>query len=302
MVGYIYKTTNLINGKVYVGQKRSSSFVTSYIGSGTAITRAIRKHGKTAFKIELLCWCATKEELDDQEIAWIAQFRDLHGRQNCYNITDGGGGSTGHVVPDEVKKRFSELYRGQKRPQEAMQKQQKTRKHNDQLRAQGALPPHRNTGHKLTPERLAKKLASQAANQKLREAGLMPRIKKPKKKPEAIAKQKATRAKQRLLRSQGLLPPIKDRGPSSPEASTKRLAAFAKWRELRAQGLIPPRKSKGRKADPAAIAKRQHTRMRKLIHNIAHRIPMRSRYSSSPTQEGWFGYKTPLAPRSPTAA
>ena len=34
MYGYIYETTNLINGKKYIGKKASTKFLEDYYGSG----------------------------------------------------------------------------------------------------------------------------------------------------------------------------------------------------------------------------------------------------------------------------
>ena len=43
MYGYIYKTTNLVNGKIYIGQHKSNTFDTNYYGSGTILNKAIQK-------------------------------------------------------------------------------------------------------------------------------------------------------------------------------------------------------------------------------------------------------------------
>lgn len=52
---YIYRTTNLINGKTYIGQHETSDMLNdSYIGSGKLIKRAIKKYGKENFKNEIL--------------------------------------------------------------------------------------------------------------------------------------------------------------------------------------------------------------------------------------------------------
>jgi hypothetical protein len=48
----IYKTTNLTNGKIYVGKDRNND--PNYLGSGTLILRAIKKHGRKNFKKQLL--------------------------------------------------------------------------------------------------------------------------------------------------------------------------------------------------------------------------------------------------------
>ena len=55
MIGYIYKTTNLINKKIYIGQHTADKFDTNYLGSGLLITKAINEYGKANFKVELLC-------------------------------------------------------------------------------------------------------------------------------------------------------------------------------------------------------------------------------------------------------
>ena len=68
MYGYIYKTTNLINNKMYIGKHRSTVFEPDkYIGSGPILIKAIKKYGKENFKCELIEWCETKQQLDERE-------------------------------------------------------------------------------------------------------------------------------------------------------------------------------------------------------------------------------------------
>ena len=102
MFGYIYKTTNLINHKIYVGQHKHPTFDPDYIGSGKAIKNAIAKYGFNNFSCEILEECESAEALDCREIYWIEQ---LHSR--CpgvgYNITTGGNGTHGYTFTDEVK-------------------------------------------------------------------------------------------------------------------------------------------------------------------------------------------------------
>lgn len=43
MYGYIYKTTNLINNKIYIGQHKHEKFDIKYFGSGYALVNAIKK-------------------------------------------------------------------------------------------------------------------------------------------------------------------------------------------------------------------------------------------------------------------
>lgn len=85
----IYKTTNLINGKIYVGQ-HSTSANDGYLGSGKLIKRAIEKYGKENFIRETLEIC-TKENVDEKEIYWIDNLRVIDVNIG-YNIDKGGFG------------------------------------------------------------------------------------------------------------------------------------------------------------------------------------------------------------------
>ena len=66
----IYKTTNLINGKIYIGKDSNNN--PDYYGSGTALKKAISKYGKENFKKETLDSC-TKENINEREIYWISE-------------------------------------------------------------------------------------------------------------------------------------------------------------------------------------------------------------------------------------
>ena len=85
MLGYVYRTTNLIDGKVYIGQHHKPRFERSYYGSGKNIKEAVKKYGKHNFKVEVLQWCEIQEELDNKELYHIQQ----HHKKNpeaIYNI------------------------------------------------------------------------------------------------------------------------------------------------------------------------------------------------------------------------
>lgn len=89
MYGYIYKTTNLINGKIYIGQHKSKDFDTDYYGSGTLLKSALKKYGKENFKCEVLERCYTKSQLEDREIYWIDRLNSCD-HTIGYNISSGG--------------------------------------------------------------------------------------------------------------------------------------------------------------------------------------------------------------------
>lgn len=117
MYGYIYKTTNLINGKIYVGQHKAHNFEPNkYIGSGTLLKKAIDKYGVDKFKCEILEWCDSKEELGQREIFWINHYKSIAVKHG-YNLTAGGsGGDTTIRMSEEAlknrKNKLSEKIRG----------------------------------------------------------------------------------------------------------------------------------------------------------------------------------------------
>lgn len=74
--GYIYLTTNLLNGKIYVGMHRvkNDRKDDAYIGSGVALKRAIEKYGLSNFSNIVLEWCKDENELVTQEKYWIQKL------------------------------------------------------------------------------------------------------------------------------------------------------------------------------------------------------------------------------------
>lgn len=93
---YIYKTINLLNGKVYIG-KSCKTFNINYLGSGKIIKQAVKKYGKNNFKVELIEICSSIEMLNQREIFWIDFYKE-----NSYNIALGGtGGDIVSLLPNK---------------------------------------------------------------------------------------------------------------------------------------------------------------------------------------------------------
>lgn len=106
MIGYIYITINLINKKVYVGQKLSNKYVPTYYGSGRILKRSIEKYGKENFVNVMLDVANTKEELNEKEIYYITFYKEKY-KENCYNIAKGAvGGNTIKYMSNEQKQNF----------------------------------------------------------------------------------------------------------------------------------------------------------------------------------------------------
>lgn len=106
--GYIYKTTNIKNGKIYIGQHHADEFNYNYLGSGFLLKKSILKYGKDAFRVELLEWCISKKHLDEREIHYINKYNSKN-TDIGYNIACGGQG--GNLGP-EVNKKISESLKG----------------------------------------------------------------------------------------------------------------------------------------------------------------------------------------------
>ena len=85
--------TNKINGKVYVGSHswKGEGIDHNYFGSGTAITRAVKKYGKENFQIEVLYFYDTVEECraDEERILTEYNVRDCPHSYNCKNSAIG---------------------------------------------------------------------------------------------------------------------------------------------------------------------------------------------------------------------
>lgn len=94
----IYKTTNNINGKIYVGKDEKNN--PEYYGSGLLLNRAIKKYGKNNFTKEILEVCKSREELNEREIFWI---KELNATIDGYNIALGGSGGDTYTNNPNLK-------------------------------------------------------------------------------------------------------------------------------------------------------------------------------------------------------
>lgn len=86
--GYIYKVTNKINHKVYIGKKVNSFFDESYWGTGIKLRNAIKEFGLDNFDKEVIEWCSTKDVLREREKYWIETYNSYNPDKG-YNIKRG---------------------------------------------------------------------------------------------------------------------------------------------------------------------------------------------------------------------
>lgn len=104
MYHIVYLTTNLINGKQYIGDHSANLIKDSYIGSGVLITKAIKKYGKQFFKREILDFFNTKEEAFNAQEKFINEYNTLV--PNGYNVSPKGGHQVKNSFNDETIKKL----------------------------------------------------------------------------------------------------------------------------------------------------------------------------------------------------
>lgn len=124
MIG-IYKITNKINGKVYIGQ--SIDIDTRWrqhcnAKDNFAIHNAIKKYGKENFKFEVLLECPV-DMLNVWERDMIALYDCIS--PNGYNLTEGG---EGYKCSDETRLKMSNAQKGKNRSEETKIKISNTQK------------------------------------------------------------------------------------------------------------------------------------------------------------------------------
>lgn len=117
MIGHIYKVTNLINGKVYIGQtiqtvqnrwyRHCGKSGISQAELNTHFKRAILKYGKDNFKIEIIEDCDSSL-LNEREKYYISYFDSYN---SGYNSTLGGNdGYKPYKTNDEINQQIAQLY------------------------------------------------------------------------------------------------------------------------------------------------------------------------------------------------
>jgi hypothetical protein len=94
---YIYKITNTINSRWYIGKHNGSD--PNYMGSGKLLKQAYTKYGKEIFEKIILETCSTEQELNQREQHWIAESGALTDPLS-YNLAEGGsGGDLSKFIP-----------------------------------------------------------------------------------------------------------------------------------------------------------------------------------------------------------
>lgn len=130
----VYKITNKINGKIYIGITNQGSgaryrhhWYESRIGESSALHRAMAKYGEENFTLEIIDFADTYDELKEKEKFYIKQF-DSKNRDKGYNLTEGGDGTFGKMHSEETKEKIRQKAIGRKASEETKQKMSEMRK------------------------------------------------------------------------------------------------------------------------------------------------------------------------------
>ena len=105
--GFIYITTNLINGMRYLGQKSFRDNWKTYLGSGVEFKKALKAYGKENFKRNIILVCYSEEELNQAEYD-LSLFFDVVESPYWYNLVLGGGTSRGWHPTEETKRKIGQ--------------------------------------------------------------------------------------------------------------------------------------------------------------------------------------------------
>jgi len=99
---FLYKTTNIINEKFYVGMHSTSDINDGYLGSGKRLRYAINKYGKENFKMERLTFFETRQLLVNAETDIVNE--DLLKDPLCMNLMTGGKGGNAGYSKEQYRK------------------------------------------------------------------------------------------------------------------------------------------------------------------------------------------------------
>lgn len=96
----VYKTTNLVNSKIYIGVHKTNDPGDDYFGSNHILKRAIEKYGTEKFTKEILFIYNSEIEMFQKEAELVTE--EFCSRKDTYNIVPGGRGNSkfGQIVTE----------------------------------------------------------------------------------------------------------------------------------------------------------------------------------------------------------
>lgn len=98
---FIYKTTNILNGKYYYGMHCTSNLDDGYLGSGKRLRYSINKYGEENHKREILEFLPDRKTLALRERE-IVNLNEI-AKNDCMNLIIGGEGGGGFSIEQQRK-------------------------------------------------------------------------------------------------------------------------------------------------------------------------------------------------------
>lgn len=95
----VYRTTNNVDGKVYIGKHQTNNLEDDYLGSGKLLRRAIKKHGAENFSREILFVFDNEDEMNAKEVELVTE--EFCSLDTNYNLCPGGQGGFGYINSNE---------------------------------------------------------------------------------------------------------------------------------------------------------------------------------------------------------
>jgi len=109
----IYKITNLVNNKIYIGQTNGNR--KNYLGGGKILKLAFKKYGRCNFKKEIIIKGDFNRTLTDELEKHYIRLYNSTNKKVGYNLENGGEGHPGKKHTKETKLKMSIAAKGKKK-------------------------------------------------------------------------------------------------------------------------------------------------------------------------------------------
>jgi group I intron endonuclease len=100
MFYYLYKITNLVNNRFYIGVHKTKNIEDGYMGSGKILRQAIEKYGIENFQKEILEYFSDSKSMLKREKEIVTE--EFLSRSDVYNLRKGGDGGFDFITKNKL--------------------------------------------------------------------------------------------------------------------------------------------------------------------------------------------------------
>mgnify|MGYP003344349515 FL=1 len=186
----IYKITNNLNGKIYIGKHQTSDINDDYMGSGKILLQAIKKYGLENFKKEILYIFSNELEMNQKERELVTE--EFCKSTSTYNLNPGGKGGFGYLNSTGKNHKHKNRKGSLENLQLGREKARHLRENDPEFktRVSKSISESKKKYFQDNPANFKGKTHSKEVKEKL---GFLSKGRKIKKKPEHLEKEKQTR-------------------------------------------------------------------------------------------------------------